>query len=632
MKRTQSLLLKIVGGVVIALPGSGLVVPALQAQTTFTVNTATDQDDGACDAVHCSLREAINTANRIHAFNNASGIQRIGFNISGSGPHTIRPSYLHWPPFPMITATVVIDGYTQPGAVPATATTPATLQIVLDGEIVDDYGNVTENLRGGLEIDGSNSVVRGLVIHGFEHGIRVRSSGNIIEGNRIGTNVGGTRLVGNDSGGVAIYGGSDNTVGGRTPASRNIISGSGLANVFLFGGNGNVVLGNYIGTDVSGTIGIGRGSLNDNAGVLIDNLAGETGGHIIGGSLPGSRNIISGNNGAGVRIRGGSGHVVQGNYIGTDVSGTTVVANEIGVAVESPANAIGSTAMGAGNVISGNFNYGVWIRVGSGNVIQGNNIGTDVSGTTSVANRTGVVVESAANIIGGAIVGARNVISGNIFSGLVISHQTLVQGNFIGTDATGTADLGNGESGIVVDGPDNLVGGAATALGNIISGNRHSGVWIAGLGAHRNVVAGNYIGTNASGSSLLGNSGFGILINDGFSNTVGGTSPEAGNVIARNGEAGIRITSNRITAITATRNRILGNAVHGNTDVGIDLQTVDDPTFPLPDPPGALLPPPAQYQVSPNDAGDGDLGPNQVQNFPRPNSRASVGFTPLEAP
>ena len=124
---------------------------------------------------------------------------------------------------------------------------------------------------------------------------------------------------------------------------------------------------------------------------------------------------------------------------------------------------------------------------------------------------SGVEAFSAAAVIGGTTASARNVISGNAANGLRIGIGNTVQGNFIGTDVTGTAALGNGESGIAVLGSANVIGGSVTGARNVISANAEHGLSFEfPEGAHDNVVQGNLIGTKADGTGDLGNAVQGI--------------------------------------------------------------------------------------------------------------------------
>jgi uncharacterized protein (TIGR03437 family) len=303
--------------------------------------------------------------------------------------------------------------------------------------------------------------------------------------------------------------------------------------------------------------------------------------------------------GGGISLATAGGNVIAGNYIGTDVSGAANLGNDnnFGVFIGlAPNNTIGGTATSARNVISGNF-FGIVISGSSptGNLVQGNYIGTDVTGAADLGNTNdGVsVLFSPNNTIGGTAVGARNVISGNDSFGIYISGSgargNLAQGNYIGTDATGAAALGNNNSNVsIFEVPSNTIGGTVAGARNVISGNDGFGIGITGIGARSNLVQGNYIGTDATGAASLGNSADGVIIANEANNAVGGTTSGAGNTIAFNGGDGVNVFS-------GINNAILSNSIHSNTGLGIDLGTIG---------------------VTANDACDPDTGANNQQNFP----------------
>lgn len=229
--------------------------PANAAPTTFTVNSAADPGDGVCDTSGCTLREAMNAA-EVNA--NPQEIDLIEFDIPGPGPHTIR---LNSAP-PAIQESVIIDGYTEAGAAPNTLVkgTNAKIMIALDGSNAES---------SGLYTDVSNVVIRGLAINRFSGpGIETQATGaqsNVkIEGNFIGTDLSGTVDLGNDGCGVEIISSSGVTVGGPTPAARNLISGNQNDGVNIFDNNedasslGNKVLGNLIGTEKDGIGALGN--------------------------------------------------------------------------------------------------------------------------------------------------------------------------------------------------------------------------------------------------------------------------------------------------------------------------------------------------------------------------------------
>ncbi len=204
---------------------------------TLTVNSAADPGDGFCLAAECTLREAIDAANTV------VGLDTIAFNIPGPGPHTISPGSA----LPTITDSVIIDGTSEPDF----AGTPI---IELDGT---NAGNDVD----GLTITAGNSTVRGLVINRFGgDGIELSTLGwNVIEGNYIGTDTGGTTDLGNSSNGVYIHKAPYNTIGGTVAAARNVISGN-RTGVYIYGSGSteNTVEGNYIGTDKNGTADLGN--------------------------------------------------------------------------------------------------------------------------------------------------------------------------------------------------------------------------------------------------------------------------------------------------------------------------------------------------------------------------------------
>jgi CSLREA domain-containing protein len=452
----------------------------------FTVNTTDDVDDGTCNATHCSLREAINAAN-VNA--GTDGTDVIEFNIPGVGPHTIQPGFA----LPTISDPVVIDGTTEPDVV-------STPIIELDGS---NAGNVH-----GLTITGPNSTVRGLVINRFSlNGVEISGAsavGNVIQGNFIGTDVTGSNALGNGLHGVSVVRAPGNTVGGTTSAARNVISGNGIFGVGIIFANatGNLVQGNFIGIDVTGTAAVGNG----NSGVSVDDAPNNT----VGGTAAGTRNIISGNDVDGVLIRNvATGNLVQGNFIGTDVTGTAPLGNAsdgVHIILGANSNTIGGTTAAARNVISGNAANGVGINgIGtSGNLVQGNFIGTDVTGTAAIGNgNAGVLVGDAANnTIGGTTAGARNIIAGNL-EGVTFDAAggNLVQGNYIGTDVTGTFAIGN-SVGVLVIGSGNTIGGATTGADNTIAFNTGPGLNVnSGTG---NAILSNSIFSNADLAIDLG--------------------------------------------------------------------------------------------------------------------------------
>lgn len=241
------------------------------------------------------------------------------------------------------------------------------------------------------------------------------------------------------------------------------------------------------------------------------------------------------------------------------------------------------------------------LESGSDAVIEGNFIGTDATGTMALGGGSGIsmFVQSGGLTFtaGGTTPAARNVISGTenigIDAGANLNSSILatIQGNLIGTDKTGTVALGN-NVGIVANGQgsDSLVltiGGSAAGAGNVISANTNDAVNLAAFTAN-SVVQGNLIGTAVDGTSALGNGASGIHAVSGPL-TIGGTMPGEGNVVAHNDGAGIFVESSDSGFF------ISSNSIFANGGLGIDLQ-----------PPG----------VNANDFQDPDTGANGLQNFP----------------
>jgi CSLREA domain-containing protein len=514
---------------------------------TFTVSSIADTDDGACTVGPggCTLREALNAANA------TPGADAINFMI-GTGTPTITLSGV----LPPIAESVTING-----------NTGGATRIELNGN------NVADN---GLRIIGGSSAVRSLVINRCtSHGIRLETNGgNIVEDSFIGTDQTGSTSLGNKGSGVLISDSPGNTIGGTTSSQRNVISGndgSPSHGVQITGpaATMNVVAGNYIGTNTTGAVNLG----NLRNGVIIDGAPNNT----IGGTAPGAGNIISGNGRHGVEItkNGSMGNVVQDNFIGTDAGGATALGNSFsGVLVGNSAsgNTVGGSAPGAGNVISGNAESGVLIQNSGTNQVQGNIIGLNAAGMAVLPNSfDGVRIGGSAtgNTVGGATAGARNVISGNTQNGVGISGSgsNQVQGNYIGTDITGVLDRGNTLDGVFINqAPSNTIGGTTFGAGNIISGNDGHGVELTGGGATMNLIQGNFIGTDVLGFADLGNSLDGVFIAS-PNNTVGGTTSIPGtppaNVISGNDTNGVEIAGSAAT----------GNLVQGNF-IGLDSSGV----------------------------------------------------------
>jgi parallel beta-helix repeat protein len=490
----------------------------LGATVRITVISTADSGPG-------SLRQAILAANA------HPGHDTITFHIPASGVQTIAPLS----PLPDITDPVTINGYSQPGASANTLAVGdnAVLLIQLDGSNAGLGAN-------GLHITAGSSTVQGLDITHFmetgaptyQGGVGIlldTNGGNVIQGNFIGADPTGTLAMGNVEGVNALQGAFANTIGGTTPAARNLISGN--INGFL---------------DASGA------------------------------TMP------------------SQGNVIEGNYVGTNAAGNAPLPNTEDGVDPGSFDTVGGTGVGADNVISGNRRAGM-VFFGSNIVVQGNLIGTDATGAFAIGNNFGILAfQTVGNLIGGSTA-ARNVVSGNIL-GIELAgnfaHDNVVQGNYIGTNAAGTTAVGNLYDGILIAFASNN-----TFAGNVISGNGLDGIELAsgsGFDATDNLVQGNFIGTDAAGMSAIGNARDGIRIYNGAHDNQIGAPPSGsvaglGNTIAFNGGAGVAILDAG-TIDNSTR----GNTIHDNGGLGIDLG--DDGVT-------ANGPPPR-------------TGPNNLQNYP----------------
>jgi len=435
----------------------------------------------------------------------------------------------------------------------------------------------------GNIIGGTNALQRNVLSGNAQYGIFITDSnttGNVVLGNYIGTDVSGSNSVPNGKSGVFIgNGASGNILGSTNTSARNILSGNSEYGVILTSNTtGNVVLGNYIGVNASGSLMV---SNKFGGAFLADGAIGNT----IGGTNAGAGNIISGNLGNGILLRGSNvvGNSIQGNFIGTDATGSNALANTVaGVTVDtgSSSNLIGGTVAGARNVISGNnlpYDYGLIITGAgtSGNVVEGNYNGLGADGETAVSNYFGMMVSGGAtdNTFGGTMAGARNVISGNFSYGMLVKDPgtsgNVVEGNYAGLDAGGTTAIPDDFGVIVYNGAtNNLIGGTSAGAANYVSGNYY-GVCVTDPGTSGNFIEGNYIGTDNTGTNGVGNYYNVALQNNATGNVIGGVNAGAGNVIAFAGWDGVVLFE-----AGTTNNSIRGNSIFGNYNLGIDLTGV----------------------------------------------------------
>lgn len=262
----------------------------------------------------------------------------------------------------------------------------------------------------------------------------------------------------------------------------------------------------------------------------------------------------------------GDSNRVANCYLGTDATGMHRIVNDsYGIVIYGGSyNIIGGGSQER-NVIAGLAEDGIQLKTASRyNRIAGNYIGINAAGTDTLANFRGVAVgtECKKNIVGPA-----NVISGNKQRGVTLSgshcDSNKVVGNFIGTDPSGRAALGNRYYGIYIEAcACNAIGGAAVSDRNVISGNGYVGIRIAGEAAVANILQGNYIGVDVTGSMGLPNHSDGVhIFLDANHNLIGGENPGEGNVISYNNGHGIRLDNCR-------ENQIAGNFI-GTDSTGL---------------------------------------------------------------
>jgi len=272
--------------------------------------------------------------------------------------------------------------------------------------------------------------------------------------------------------------------------------------------------------------------------------------------------IVNRFGGTGMMFISGNNYTVRNCYVGTDAWGNAAAPNKgHGILVQTSYNTIGGLTAADRNVISGNGANGIQLyNPGStNNKVIGNYIGTNAAGTAAVGNASGVQVWSAKyNTIGGTTAAARNVLGGNRADGVIINGagatNNVVSGNYIGTNAAGTGRLGNGDYGVEISQAWNTVGGAVAGAGNVISGNGKSGVALWLSSCNNCQVLGNYIGTDNTGARAMPNAWNGVDVTNGASyNRVGGSTAAERNVISGNAGDGVMMYQGT------------GNAVVNNT-------------------------------------------------------------------
>jgi hypothetical protein len=587
------------------------VTITVTAPTSFVVTTTADSGAG-------SLRQALSTAN-------IEPGAIISFAIPNAGPHVIQPLSA----LPAITAPMTIDGYTQTGATPNSAAigTNAAIQVQIRGSLIATGG------VHGLNVTGGGSTIRGLSITNFTgSGIMLDiAGGNTVDGNFVGITPAG--LTGANTQNGILSQSVNNQIGGAALGARNLISGNVAAGIrvgqrlsgaaVLNDGTGTTIVNNLIGTDTTGLLARAN---NGGIFVTVPNVT-------VGGTSAALRNIIAGNGNTGINafvqtvgtpqvpVTIPSNLVVQGNYIGVKADGSGTLANNgNGVFSSGPNTLIGGSVgttpggacTGACNVISGNTSIGVSLGNSSdnaaqvvhasatGSIVEGNFIGINPAGTAAMPNGNNGIQANATNIrVGGSTPAQRNVVSGNVQTGISFSASSftgttvlaasgsgaIVTGNYVGTNSAGTSAVSNGSNGVAISAANGRVGGTTADERNVVSGNIGSGVSIgtalftgatapAASGAGT-IVSGNYIGVDATGMIAVANTGSGVSV-AAPNVRVGGPLADERNIIAGNGSTGV--TSNASTTGSSptvtvlavpsgmtVQNNYIGLAVDGTT-------------------------------------------------------------------
>jgi len=481
-----------------------------------TITVTTGLDDVVANDGSVSLREAITALNNGSAGGDNDitsqgpgtfGVNdTIDFNIGGGGAQTITTSS----DLPTLMVPAIIDGTSQPGFVgqPLVTITPApgTMQCGLEIsggnstvrglQITNTNCNYAISLdtKGGdtvagnylfgdseaIEAASDNNVVGGVtpadrnVISGGFNAVVIFGSGNTLEGNYIGTDPSGSTRSPNGGLSVWVDNGSTNKIG--TPGHGNVIASGAFFGVEISGpsATGNTLASNFIGTNSMGTTGL----FNNGPGVLI--AFGANGNQV---GLAGAANFISGNHGPGVEIQDGengmvlgtANNFIQGNAIGLSPFGTPLGNQGDGIYIHggAPNNHVQSIA-GAGNEIENNTGAGIDLSDAgtTGTIIQDNLVQNN--GNDGVIIQKGAANNTVGNTLG--VPGGENVISGNGGNGIALEGSGTsgngVRGNFIGTDILGANPLGNGTSGVFIDGAaNNTIGGYSFISAGRLSGD-----------------------------------------------------------------------------------------------------------------------------------------------------------------
>ena len=423
------------------------------------------------------------------------------------------------------------------------------------------------------QLAGNNKTLSTTSTTGGSHAIYVDTTNTLtVTGNLIGLTPDGLGALNNIGNGVYTSNTTTVTIGGITADKRNIIAGNADAIKTGFGTQNLTILGNYIGTDITGL----KAIANESNGIFLSDTANAK----IGDGTAAGRNIIANNKLNGIRNSKTPNTEIKGNYIGTDKNGASAFGNsEHGIYVQNSAGVvIGGSNSADGNVIANGKRIGILAVDAASNVLIENNIiGLAADGTTIAANTQSGIETKDTN----GITIRNNTLSGNGASGihLVSSPSSSIINNRIGTDTSGNLDKGNKGTGIDVQTASTNL----TINGNVISGNDSHGIQFTDGDASGTLVYDNRIGTTQNGSTALANNGAGILVNKTPNLTIGSTS-SAGNTISGNGQSGINLFNDQ-TNLLSKNITIVGNNIGiskdattaiANTAHGVLIQHVSD--------------------------------------------------------
>lgn len=448
---------------------------------TFTVSNLSGVGSG-------SYTQAILNANA------SPGADIIVFSVSGT--------IIFGSPIPAITDTVHINGASAPGYMPC-----GIPYITLEGNF-GGPGNGIQLLAGA-----SGSIVEALNIRGFQlNGIMLIDADSCtIRSCTIGVNSSGWSATANGGSGIQIEGGSNGNIIGGFGCQGNQISGNSGSGIRIDGSTGNDILGNLIGLHINGNAAIP----NQSNGITITNNSHYTS---IGGFFGTGGNVISGNgngpSGNGIFIENSVACNIRANYIGLNVAGNTGIGNaENGISLNNaPFVVIGGSASGDANVISDHTFHGIILTGTNNSLILGNNCGTNAAGTTLIPNGGSglALINSNYLSVGGGTTFEKNVFSGSTSEyGIFMSNVTdaVIIGNFIGTDRTGTLDMGNSGGGIRCDfgGGNSVIGGNFANAANTIAFNSGYGIGVLDAGTSEVAIRQNSIYCNTGlGIDLAG--------------------------------------------------------------------------------------------------------------------------------